>query len=298
MWRVGVSIPQFSLYGEAARPAEPDFVHIEDISARSQGADWRIEPHWHGNLLQVVIIESGGVDAHLDEQCHTLSGAGAIVIPAGIVHAFCFEPATDGKVVTIAEALLRDSPDNRLSPWVQAVAAQPAVLPCTATSVQFQQMTGLLAQLTLEFAHAQDGRSIALESLASLFLMSVFRQFRAQQHNATTPVLTSRILSSFGQLLEAHYTDNWSVQDYATAVNTSVASLNRRCRDNLGLSPKALVDQRIMIEAKRRLMYTRETVSAMAYRLGFKDAAYFSRFFSKFEGMPPGAYRQKHKQGD
>ena len=290
-----MSIPQFSLYGEAARPAEPDFVHIEDISARSHRAGWRIEPHWHGNLLQVVIVESGDVESRLDDDFHALSGPCAVVIPAGVVHAFRFEPATRGKVVTISEAILRDAPNHHLNIWLHAVAAQPAVVPCDATSVQFLQTTGLLAQLTLEFEHAQEGRSIALGTLAGLFLMGVFRQLQTLEHHAATPALTHRILDQFGQLVEAHYADNWTVRDYASAINTSVASLNRRCRDYHGLTPKAIVDQRILIEAKRRLMYTRETVSALAYRLGFKDAAYFSRFFSRFEGVPPGAYRQQRQ---
>jgi len=48
-----------------------------------------------------------------------------------------------------------------------------------------------------------------------------------------------------------------------------------------------------MIEAKRRLIYTHEPLDQMAYTLGFKDPAYFSRMFKKIEQVSPSDYRKQ-----
>jgi AraC family transcriptional activator of pobA len=50
----------------------------------------------------------------------------------------------------------------------------------------------------------------------------------------------------------------------------------------------------VLLEAKRKLIYTQYPLDQIAYTLGFKDPAYFSRFFKKLEGVAPSVYRQTH----
>ncbi|MFO7288350.1 MAG: helix-turn-helix domain-containing protein, partial [Gammaproteobacteria bacterium] len=57
--------------------------------------------------------------------------------------------------------------------------------------------------------------------------------------------------------------------------------------------PIKLVHHRVLLEAKRQLLYTTKPVSEIAYGLGFDDPAYFTRFFSRRTGMSPRAYRAR-----
>jgi AraC family transcriptional activator of pobA len=54
-----------------------------------------------------------------------------------------------------------------------------------------------------------------------------------------------------------------------------------------------VVHQRLLLEAKRNLIYTNMTVNQLAERLGFADPAYFSRFFRRLSGASPKAFRQR-----
>ena len=53
-----------------------------------------------------------------------------------------------------------------------------------------------------------------------------------------------------------------------------------------------LVHERLIAEARVRLRDTGQTAEQIAYGLGFRDPAYFSRFFARRVGMSPGAYRK------
>ncbi len=52
-----------------------------------------------------------------------------------------------------------------------------------------------------------------------------------------------------------------------------------------------LIHERVLLEAKRNLIYTVQSVSQISYGLGFNDPAYFSRFFKRLTGQPPKAFR-------
>ena len=71
------------------------------------------------------------------------------------------------------------------------------------------------------------------------------------------------------------------------------ARLNAACRARLGTTASGLLHDRIVTEAKRCLIYTAMPVAEVGYALGFDDPAYFSRFFSKRTGLPPGRLREK-----
>jgi AraC family transcriptional activator of pobA len=130
-----------------------------------------------------------------------------------------------------------------------------------------------------------------LSSLVKIVLTMLVRRLEETRLNVNANQLDSEMLRGFRKLLEQHYAEKWPVARYAAALKTSVSSLNRRCRLYVGLTAKALIQNRVLLEAKRRLLYTREPVEHIAYSLGFNDPAYFSRFFSKWEGIPPGQYR-------
>jgi AraC family transcriptional activator of pobA len=62
-----------------------------------------------------------------------------------------------------------------------------------------------------------------------------------------------------------------------------------------GKPPVELINLRTLLEAKRALCYTNQTVAEIAYHLGFVDPAYFTRSFTKHAGVSPRKYRAQHE---
>ncbi|MEP7246119.1 MAG: AraC family ligand binding domain-containing protein [Gammaproteobacteria bacterium] len=102
------SVPRFFLYGEPPRDADERFVHIESIADRSRPSDWKIRPHTHRDLHQLLVILGGGGEMRAESAAHAFSAPALLIVPAGVVHAFVFKNDTRGYVVTLAETALAD----------------------------------------------------------------------------------------------------------------------------------------------------------------------------------------------
>lgn len=98
------------------------------------------------------------------------------------------------------------------------------------------------------------------------------------------------ITLSFRKLLDKYLTQEKSPAAYASMLNISEVYLNEAVKGATGLSVGAYLRSRIVIEAKRMLIYTSKSAKEIAYSLGYNDYAYFSRLFRKHAGMSPSEF--------
>lgn len=88
-------------------------------------------------------------------------------------------------------------------------------------------------------------------------------------------------------LVERHFRSERRLAFHADALAATPARLNAVCKARFGATASGLLHDRIITEAKRRLIYTGMSAAEIGYALGFEDPAYFSRFFSKRAGVSP-----------
>ncbi len=286
------TIPNFGLYGESSTSTRPGYIHIEDIAARSSSEGWLIKPHRHGRMFQILCVFDGQLVVRLDTKSHALSGCWAITIPAGVVHGFRFQPDSKGVVLTIAEPLLSEGISDSKPGEMNDFVSTPRLIEFQKENILCNQLLQYIEAIKVEFQNFNADLSPALELLARLILHTLHRQLHFTQLQALPD--SSNLLASnrFRALLEKNYRNHWKVEQYAQALHMSASTLNRLCHDSLNMSTKTVIHKRVLAEAKRRLIYTRESLHQMAYTLGFKDPAYFSRYFKKWEGIAPGDYRK------
>jgi AraC family transcriptional activator of pobA len=289
-------VPIFSLYGEQDATQGSDlpleFVHIEYIATRSQGYDWEIEAHAHRGLFQLLCVLSGGAKVRLDEAGFELRAPAAIVIPPGVVHSFQFLPGTQGYVLTVTESLLTRA-DAVQGALFEPLRRAPRLVDLGTTEAQ--RVAALLEQILDEFRGTGSGRDQMFDWLVRAVLLLVARRL------STTPLSGSARgradqFARFRALLELHFTAHWPVTRYAKALNLTESRLNRLCDAMTAKSAFDLVQERLLLEARRKLFYIAGPVSQLAYELGFSDPAYFCRFFKKHTGMAPSSFRRQRDQ--
>lgn len=101
------------------------------------------------------------------------------------------------------------------------------------------------------------------------------------------------LMERFRQLLDQHYLDLHKPSDYASLLAVSPDTFTRRCTKYFRKSPSQLIQERLILEAKKQLHLTRQSIKEIAYNLKFQDEFYFSRVFKKFTKVSPQTFRDK-----
>lgn len=285
---LSTAIPVFKLYGEGQDWATPDLLHCETIPKRSRLHHWEIQAHRHADLYQVLYLHKGMAQIEIEGQSLTLTKPGVQVVPPLCVHGFRFSENVDGFVLTLA------------APLVAQLQAQPGmssdVLGSTGTYLAGRDrayLSRLFSTLQNEYLREQPGRDLLLLSLVNVLGVWVGRQFIQRRAAAQAPERGREYFSRFSALVERRYLQHRSIEQLAHEVGISVAHLNAICRELAGQSALQVVHQRLLLEAKRNLIYTTMTINQLAERLGFADPAYFSRFFRRLVGVSPKVFRQQ-----
>jgi AraC family transcriptional activator of pobA len=283
-------VPSYGLYGESLVNTEPGLVHIEDISDRSKELDWVISAHRHAQLMQILCIFEGSAEVKLDGKASELGQNCFVTIPSSVVHGFKFEPNIKGFVLTLDNSII--DPDRSTAFKHIINQHQPEVIQAQISDPEYQRFLQYAELIKQEANQQRHDQNDAMTALAQLAVISVYRMIETQQINNIRGEEKSHTLTRFRQLLDEHYREHWSVNQYADQLHVSVSTLSRLCQNFAGESPKAIIQKRILADARRRLMYTRQSIEYIAHNLGFKDQAYFSRFFKKIQGQTPAAYRK------
>jgi AraC family transcriptional activator of pobA len=285
------TIPFYDLYGEAFIRQEPNVAHVEDIATRSRGLGWEIAPHRHNRLSQIIAVFDGQWTVDLDDEHHDFQGNWLVLIPAGVVHSFHFASNTQGFVLSLNDSLLSGQSDINISE-LSALEWRPQTLEFK-NAEQISRFCNYIKLLKHELTADEVAQNLAVNHLVQMILVTVLRQQRLQDMTLSNASRETGLLLKFRALIEQHYQHHLTVKDYAQLLHISISKLNRLCKTLLHDSPKAIIHQRLLLEAKRSLIYTKQSVEEISAQLGFNDPTYFSRYFKKMVGVTARVFRQQ-----
>jgi len=282
-----LSIPVFKLYGEAHAWPTLDLVHCESIPQRSQLHGWEIHRHRHADLGQLLYVQHGTATMDVEGLVTKIGTPTIQVVPPMCVHGFQFSQDIEGYVITLAVPLVE---------WLQENLGgyHPALhrAGCYPVGNDKSFIDTLCNAIDREYVTPAPAREPLLRSLLSVLAVWLSRQALRQRAAEERPDRGHAYLSAFSRLVEAHYREHLPVSLYATRLKITTVRLNSICRRLLGQSALEVLHQRLLLEAKRNLVYTALSVAQIADLLGFSEAAYFTRFFKRLTGTTPKEFRR------
>ncbi|WP_430612910.1 helix-turn-helix domain-containing protein [Flavobacterium sp. JP2137] len=165
---------------------------------------------------------------------------------------------------------------------------RPTIAITAAETVLFQQ---LIAQLSNEL----------LQNTSEMVLRAYLQLILAKASSIKLRLLDQVALSSgkdeqmerFRLLLDAHFLSLHQPMDYAELLDLNAVQLRKKSLKYFGKTPSQLIQDRLILEAKKKLHLTTASIKEIAFQMAFSDAYYFSRFFKKHCGISPAVFRQR-----
>jgi AraC-like DNA-binding protein len=258
----------------------------------------RMHPHAH-DFLVVVHVERGTGSFHLDGRIWTLAAGDVFVIAPGQVvdpRGHDDEPIFCSAVFFPADVVESAAPGTFLSwrshpllfPFVRGVAggAQRLRVP-PEEQVDFAVR---IAALDRELRERRDGYNEAVLAHLTLLLVAVSRL--AADVPDDLAVRDEPLLAAVFDAIEAGYRRPISLRDVADAVGLTPGHLTTVVGRKTGRTVQQWLTERRMTEARRLLATTDLTVEAVAGRVGFQDAGYFTKRFRRSHGVAPLEWRR------
>jgi AraC-like DNA-binding protein len=103
------------------------------------------------------------------------------------------------------------------------------------------------------------------------------------------------IIRQYNILVERHFREKHKVKEYADLLFKSPKTLSNLFHKYGDKTPLAVINERILLEAKRLLLYSDKTTEEITFDLGYTDTGHFSKFFKNHEGLSPSLFKKsKH----
>ncbi|AXY73551.1 helix-turn-helix domain-containing protein [Paraflavitalea soli] len=155
----------------------------------------------------------------------------------------------------------------------------------------FASIHHLLDQLKEELQHADTWSQAVARSWLQLIL-AICSKTKA----ATLPVAEEsqalHPIVQFKALLEQHYIKERTPAFYAAQLNLSPNNFSKQCKAWFQKSPSFLIQERVILEAKKLIHLSYKSMKEIAAELHFDDEHYFSRYFKKHTGVAPTFFRE------
>ncbi|MGB0888500.1 MAG: helix-turn-helix domain-containing protein, partial [Vicingaceae bacterium] len=156
----------------------------------------------------------------------------------------------------------------------------------------FSELNNFLELTLAEFEEQKVRKNEILLMLLKVFLIKASRYSLSVLGNQNQE--KNEVIQKFLALIDLSWNKNLSISNYANELNITATYLNRLVQNTYNKTATDLLNERIILEAKRVLSFSSKPVKEVSLELGFDDPSYFSRFFKKHTKISPLQFRKKH----
>lgn len=276
-------IPTHHLPGRSRIPTR-----VEQILPTGDAVSNDVHRH---DFYELFFFATGTGEHMIDLEQHSISAPCVHLVAPGQVHCLVRSADMEGLVVMFA-------PDAQLGQGHAARAAlfARAERSCTIplSRAQMTEGSALVRLMEEELKQTEGPVAEVVEGFLGVLLIKCAHWSKDAD---TQGVLDSGDpVRRFLALLETGYLQDRQVSHYADLLAMSADHLNEHVKKRLGRTASSVIQDRLLLEAKRLLLHADLSIKEVGYALNLKDPAYFTRWFHKAAGVPPATYRDQVRE--
>ncbi len=268
----GTSLP------EGAGATRSDF-RVVPLQHYARGGSWRTEAMRAYRRPVLLWFTRGQGRITISGTTRGYGAHNAIFLPGGTMHGFEMTGRVFGTLLFFPDDAALDLPCEPLHLRFREAALQ-------------SELTLLIDSIRQEAEADLPGRDRALLHYGGLLSVWLLRQSASLPDCRLPDDTAHRLVAAYTALIERDFHRGRTVAEYAAELGITSTHLSRVCNIACGRPASALLQDRILFEARRLLRDTDLPVKEIARHLGFASAAYFTRAFNRSAGAPPSAFRR------
>ena len=286
-------IPKISFLKKSHAKLEFEIFTITSLFSRENKLDHPLNMSQRTDFFHIIFITKGTGRHYIDFRPYKYSAGDILFISKGQVHAFEVRQGIDGFLILFTDAFLSKNLIHsdilsfyRLynyhlhSPIMQSVETNGDIFDHIINEMYREY------KMTDKFAKEE-----ILRLLLKLLLLKAERKKRTLVRKEKNSELFLKF-GIFRNKLEKHFTETRNAKEYARMMNISYKHLNEICRSATDRTAKAVIDNFITLEIKRRLAISSASVKELTYQLGFDEPTNFIKFFKKHTHLSPSQFRK------
>ncbi len=250
-----------------------------------------ITPH-RTNFYHIFLFENCQPTHFVDFEKIKIKPYTLLFIDKDRVHQFDQLLNYEGRVIIFTDDFFTDTKFLRNSILFNNFTEKPTI---TLRPQDFQRFVTICENITEELTLPNDNlKHIVLKNYLHNFLILAERE---KQKQGATEIKKGADLDYtllFRDLLETNFIKLKAVNDYSSQLFISEKRLGQATSKVLGKNPKEIINERIILETKRLLVYSHLSIKEIGQEMGFEDPAYFVRYFKKNTETTPVEFREKH----
>ena len=286
-------IPRIAFLKKSHVEIEFDIFSISNLFSRQKNIDHAIDKPHRVEFYSILFITRGTGVHFIDFKPYPYTKGSILFICKGQVHAFEVRPDIEGSMILFTETFLsKHMIHSDILSFYRIYnyhLHEPVIQPEETGGEIFKPIVN---EMYWEYLSSNSfAKEEILRLLLKLLLVKAERIKRTLiPKNKNIEWFT--VFSVFKKFLEEHFSETRNAKEYAQMMNISYKHLNEVCKSVTGNTAKAVIDQFIILETKRRLATSDLSIKEITYALGFDEPTNFVKFFKKHTNQSPSHFKK------
>lgn len=256
--------------------------------------DFFHKPHRHNFFLCVLFTQGSGIH-EIDFETYAVKPGCVFFLRPGQTHYWQFNTSPQGYIFFHTQEFFElHFTNTKLDqfPFYYSFKNPPIV---NITLDQILTVKSQFMEINQEYYSDLPLKRQKLASLLNTVYIDLSRHYiELEPKKEVVSMSYISTLRALEKLIDLYYKEQKSAKFYAEALNISSKHLNRILRTTLNKTTTQIISERVMLEAKRLMVHSYNTLAEISEILGYEDYAHFSKVFKDKNGITPKSFKRNY----